>query len=95
MNAAPSPTGSPADPIPVVIVGAGPAGVTQDGDGPVRVDFTDRSSGEPDTVHAAYVLGCDGANSLVRQAIGSTMRDLKFEQRWLVIDVHSDVELYQ
>jgi 3-(3-hydroxy-phenyl)propionate hydroxylase len=67
--------------------------VAQDGQGRVRVDFTDRLTGEPESVLATYVLGCDGANSLVRTAIGSTMEDLDFEQRWLVIDVDSNVEL--
>ena len=69
--------------------------VTQDGQGRVRVDFTDRLTGEPESVLATYVLGCDGANSVVRTAIGSTMEDLRFEQRWLVIDVDSTVELDQ
>jgi 3-(3-hydroxy-phenyl)propionate hydroxylase len=39
------------------------------------------------------VLGCDGANSAVRSWIGSTMRDLKFSQRWLVVDVATTAEL--
>jgi 3-(3-hydroxy-phenyl)propionate hydroxylase len=69
--------------------------VAQDGQGRVRVAFTDRLSGEPDSVLATYVLGCDGANSVVRASIDATMEDLKFEQRWLVIDVASRVELDQ
>ena len=69
-------------------------GVAQDGEGRVRVDFTDRLTGEHESVLATYVLGCDGANSVVRTAI-ATMEDLKFEQRWLVIDVASKVELDQ
>lgn len=69
--------------------------VAQDGRGRVRVDFTDALTGEYESVLATYVLGCDGANSVVRTAIGSTMEDLKFEQRWLVIDVASMVELDQ
>jgi 3-(3-hydroxy-phenyl)propionate hydroxylase len=69
--------------------------VAQDGQGRVRVDFTDGLTGEHESVLATYVLGCDGANSVVRTAIGSTMEDLNFEQRWLVIDVASMVELDQ
>ena len=61
----------------------------------MRVDFTDRLSGEHESVLATYVLGCDGANSVVRTSIGSTMQDLNFEQRWLVVDVDSPIELDQ
>ncbi|NKY88503.1 bifunctional 3-(3-hydroxy-phenyl)propionate/3-hydroxycinnamic acid hydroxylase MhpA [Nocardia veterana] len=53
----------------------------------VRVDFDDRATGGTDSVQARYVLGCDGANSLVRTVIGARMRDLRFEQRWLVVDI--------
>ncbi|WP_231996364.1 bifunctional 3-(3-hydroxy-phenyl)propionate/3-hydroxycinnamic acid hydroxylase [Mycobacterium scrofulaceum] len=61
----------------------------------IRVTFTDRSDGGIDQVDADYLLGCDGANSLVRARIGSTMRDLHFQQRWLVVDIASDANLGQ
>jgi 3-(3-hydroxy-phenyl)propionate hydroxylase len=67
--------------------------VAQDDRGRVRVDFTDRLTGEQESVLATYVLGCDGANSVVRTDIGTTMEDLGFEQRWLVVDVATAVDL--
>jgi 3-(3-hydroxy-phenyl)propionate hydroxylase len=35
------------------------------------------------------VLGCDGAGSLTRDAIGSRWEDLHFEERWTVLDVRT------
>ena len=70
-------------------------GITDQGDGRVRVAFTDRSDGREHAVEADYVLGCDGANSVVRAEIGSAIRDLKFEQRWLVVDVATEADLGQ
>jgi 3-(3-hydroxy-phenyl)propionate hydroxylase len=61
----------------------------------IRVTFTDRSDGHVHHVDADYVLGCDGANSIVRAHIGSAMRDLNFQQRWLVVDVATDADLSQ
>lgn len=61
-----------------------------DREGQVRVTFSDRGGGQLHEVDADYVLGCDGANSTVRAQIGSAMRDLNFEQRWLVADVSSE-----
>ena len=61
----------------------------------VRVHYTDRVSGRVRCVHAEYVLGCDGANSIVRTSIGARMDGLKFEQRWLVVDVSTGAELDQ
>ncbi|BBZ39919.1 3-(3-hydroxyphenyl)propionate hydroxylase [Mycobacterium conspicuum] len=66
-----------------------------DHDGRVRVTFVDRCSGSTHRIEADYLLGCDGANSVVRTQIGSTMRDLKFEQRWLVVDIATNAELNQ
>lgn len=53
----------------------------------VRVRYEDLSNGKLREVHAAFVVGCDGARSLVRRFIGSGMHDLGFHERWLVIDV--------
>lgn len=69
-------------------------GIVSNGDY-VRITFTDREDGQVHQVDADYLLGCDGANSVVRAQIGSTMRDLKFEQRWLVIDIATDADLRQ
>jgi 3-(3-hydroxy-phenyl)propionate hydroxylase len=67
--------------------------LTQEDAGRVRVDFTDRVTGNHDSIRAQYVLGCDGANSLTRASIGATMQDLTFEQRWLVVDVATTADL--
>lgn len=60
-----------------------------------RVTYTDRLTGVQHSVETRYLLGCDGANSMVRSAIGAYMEDLKFQQRWLVADVVTDADLGQ
>ncbi len=46
-----------------------------------------RSTGETATFQARYVVGCDGARSPVRKAMGSPLVDLGLRQPWLVFDV--------
>lgn len=42
------------------------------------------------SIRARYVVGCDGANSTVRDLIGIAMTDLAFFYDWLVVDVVFD-----
>jgi 3-(3-hydroxy-phenyl)propionate hydroxylase len=45
------------------------------------------NEGKPQTVHARYVIGCDGASSTVRSLVGIELEDLHFDEPWLVVDV--------
>ncbi|MGW7543841.1 bifunctional 3-(3-hydroxy-phenyl)propionate/3-hydroxycinnamic acid hydroxylase MhpA [Streptomyces sp. NPDC054770] len=67
--------------------GAEVTAVGPDTAGPVRVTYRD-DTGEHE-LRAAAVLGCDGANSLTRQAIGGVWEDLRFEESWTVVDVRT------
>jgi 3-(3-hydroxy-phenyl)propionate hydroxylase len=53
----------------------------QDDDG-VMATLSDGS-----TVRASYAVGCDGARSATRDALGAALDDLGFEERWLVVDL--------
>jgi phenol 2-monooxygenase len=55
------------------------------GDRPVRVTL--RRAGGELTVRAGYVVGCDGARSGVRQAIGLELRGDTANHAWGVLDV--------
>ncbi|KRD12263.1 MULTISPECIES: bifunctional 3-(3-hydroxy-phenyl)propionate/3-hydroxycinnamic acid hydroxylase MhpA [unclassified Streptomyces] len=71
--------------------GSEAVGIEQDGDGPVRVTCRDET-GEHE-LWADAVLGCDGANSITRAAIGAVWKDLRFEERWSVIDVRTTADV--
>lgn len=60
--------------------------IDQDRSG-ARVRYEDLSTGQLVEVSCAYVIGCDGARSLVRRFIGSSLDDLGFHERWLVVDL--------
>ncbi|MFI9614981.1 bifunctional 3-(3-hydroxy-phenyl)propionate/3-hydroxycinnamic acid hydroxylase [Streptomyces sp. NPDC052023] len=62
---------------------------SQDGPGAVRIAFRRDGSDEEEHLWADAVLGCDGAGSLTREAIGAAWEDLHFEESWRVIDVRT------
>ncbi|MFE5296786.1 bifunctional 3-(3-hydroxy-phenyl)propionate/3-hydroxycinnamic acid hydroxylase [Streptomyces sp. NPDC056632] len=66
-------------------------GVGPDLAGPVRVTYRD-DDGEHQ-LWAEAVLGCDGAGSLTRAAVGAAWEDLRFEERWTVIDVRTKADV--
>jgi 3-(3-hydroxy-phenyl)propionate hydroxylase len=63
-----------------VVLGRRFTGVEQDATG-ATVHFDEGS------VRARYVIGCDGASSAVRDAVGIELEDLEFDEPWLVVDV--------
>ncbi|SPF06694.1 bifunctional 3-(3-hydroxy-phenyl)propionate/3-hydroxycinnamic acid hydroxylase MhpA [Streptomyces sp. MA5143a] len=71
--------------------GAEVTGVGPDTTGPVRVTY--RDGGGEHGLWAEAVLGCDGAGSLTREAVGAVWEDLRFEERWRVIDVRTKADV--
>jgi 3-(3-hydroxy-phenyl)propionate hydroxylase len=58
---------------------------------PVRLQA--RVAGDVQTFTGRAVLGCDGANSTIRQLAGVSMEDLGFTERWLVVDIRAGAGL--
>ena len=57
-------------------------------EGPVRVRAL--VAEEPQTFTGTVVLGCDGASSTIRELTGISMQDLRFTERWLVVDIRAE-----
>lgn len=67
-----------------VLLGAETLAVEPDG------TVTYSSAGETHTLAARWIVGCDGARSLVRKRIGGGLRELGPSERWMVLDVLLD-----
>ncbi len=52
-----------------------------------HVSIHPQEGGPTRQISAKYVIGCDGANSIVRNEIGGGQEDRGFEANWLVVDV--------
>jgi 3-(3-hydroxy-phenyl)propionate hydroxylase len=60
--------------------------ISQDTDG-VCVRSAQTGSTEPTEHHATFAIGCDGASSFVRDALGVGWESLGYDQDWLVLDI--------
>ncbi|MFJ7077552.1 bifunctional 3-(3-hydroxy-phenyl)propionate/3-hydroxycinnamic acid hydroxylase [Streptomyces sp. NPDC098781] len=65
--------------------------IAPDSEGLVRVTYRDETGDHH--LWADAVLGCDGANSLTRESIGAVWEDLRFEERWTVVDARTTADV--
>ena len=72
-----------------VMRGCAVTGIMQDDDG-VSVNFT--KDGTDAQIRAHFVIGADGARSVVRRSFDCAWEDLGFRERWLVVDVKLTAE---
>lgn len=47
-----------------------------------------RADGSNETVHADYLLGCDGVHSVVRHTLGAPFSGVTMDSDWILADVH-------
>ena len=53
----------------------------------VKAKYINKEKNTFHTLYADYVVGCDGANSFVKQIIGPDTIDFGFEEKWAVLDL--------
>ena len=69
-----------------VQLGSEVTNIDQDSDG-VTLTVARNGGSEIGAVRAAFVVGCDGANSFTREAMGAGIDDLGFNEPWVVVDL--------
>ncbi|MCB1367787.1 MAG: bifunctional 3-(3-hydroxy-phenyl)propionate/3-hydroxycinnamic acid hydroxylase [Rhodobacteraceae bacterium] len=57
-----------------------------DTNGKVIADIADPETGAVEQVSGDFLVGCDGANSAIRAALGFGLEDYGFDQWWVVLD---------
>ncbi len=62
-------------------------GFTDEGDR-VQVHLT-APDGTPCSLTCAFLVGCDGASSQVREQLGITLGGTTFDERWLIVDLEN------
>ncbi len=62
----------------------------QQSEGGVALRVTPPGGGEFE-IACGYLVGCDGASSLVRRTLGIAMSGSSFNQRWLIVDLENSL----
>lgn len=52
----------------------------------VIAEITDAETGTSEQISGDFLVGCDGANSAIRTALGFGLEDYGFDQSWVVLD---------
>ena len=52
-----------------------------------EVHYKNTKINKIDSIRSKYIIGCDGANSFIRNEMKTELENLGFEQRWAVIDL--------
>ena len=55
--------------------------------GPINIIYANISNHKEYIVRSKYLVGCDGANSITRKQMKTTMDNLGFTQKWAVVDL--------
>ena len=53
----------------------------------ISAKYLNKVSNSFQIINADYVVGCDGANSLVKEYISQEVIDFGFQEKWAVIDL--------
>ncbi|CAN5147844.1 bifunctional 3-(3-hydroxy-phenyl)propionate/3-hydroxycinnamic acid hydroxylase [soil metagenome] len=71
---------------PTVLLGHEVLGIRQDADG-VDLEERDLATGEVTTHRAKWLVGADGASSIVRKSMATTFEQLAESYQWYVVDI--------